>query len=156
MYSFTEVPTKWIIAVFLISEWSQVSRCHSNHPYSDVRFQNQHQYTDARVVTNTQKSESSPKHRYQSQDLTKMCDLWPVHRCQSHHFYTVIWVVTSKQISESTPVQYTDVRDISSTERILPREATCLSTSSRILKYILYICSLLTIENVPLSGNLTW
>ena len=38
----------------------------------------------------------------------------------------------------------------------LPREATYLPTSFRILKYILYICSLLTIENAPLAGNLTW
>ena len=60
----------------------------------------------------------------------------PVHRCQSHHFYTVIRIVTSRRISESTPAQDTDVIVITSAQIVLPRDASCLSTSSCILVYI--------------------
>ena len=96
----------------------------------------QNQYTDSRVIVNTQKSESSPVHRYQSHYMyrfhndhqypdvrvitskrmsdiriktsTQIPGLSPIHRSQSHHQNTDIRVKTLQRCQIHD--QYTDVR----------------------------------------------
>ena len=65
-----------VITFKQLSESSAVERYQSYHECTDVRYHYQNQYTDSRVMTNTQRVESSTIHRYQS---------LPVNRFQNDH-----------------------------------------------------------------------
>ena len=151
-----EYPDVWVIASIHIKELPQhlkkdvmslsVSRYHSitriqMSESSPVNIcLSHHQKSDVRVFVSTQMS--SLLHCHQShlhlKDIT--VNTRRVHKCQSHFQATDIRVITSQV--------HVDVRVIYSTKLILPREASWLSTSSRISKYnythIMHVHLLLT------------
>ena len=174
--SLTKLKSQTNMTSTQMSESSLLHNYQSLHQSTNIRVISSIQMSESSRVQRCRISKSksvqsqiprlSPIHRSQSHHQNTDIRGKTLQRCQihdqyadvrqSHHFNTVISVITFKQISESTTVLYTDVR-VFTRHKLFYREKqlSLIPTSSRILKYTLYICSLCTMENAPLAGNFT-